>query len=87
MINILQDINILKSTEHIINLANNLAQKMDHPAVGTEHALLAFMVYRGESKQILRIKNLLMKYSLNDSDFIKTLRKIDENFNAGVLYN
>lgn len=68
------DKNILKSTEHIMMLANNIAKKMSGKTVGTEHVIIAFMNYRGDSKHVLKIKSLLQKYDINETQFIKCLK-------------
>jgi len=62
-----------KSTEHIIRLSERIRNRFKHKTIGTEHIVLSFLLYRGETKQILGIKNILFKYGFNLKDYIKEI--------------
>jgi len=67
---------ISKSTEHIIRLSDKIRNRFKHNKIGTEHIVLSFLLYKGEIKQILRIKNILFKYGFNLKDYIKEITMV-----------
>ena len=61
------------STSYILQFADRIVSNLEHPYIGIEHVLLAFLEYTGKSEPIKQIKSVLNQNSITPISFRRSI--------------